>query len=72
MVKCLIAFGEAKKKRIIMGLKRRKIEGGFGFDGGNVELGRAFGALGKTYANPPEFVNLAKIFFRIQVSYLQA
>jgi hypothetical protein len=63
MVKCLIAFGEAKKKRIIMGLKRRKIEGGFGFDGGNVELGRAFGALGKNLRQSTRICKSGEDFF---------
>jgi hypothetical protein len=42
ILKYLIAFGEAKKKRIIMGLKRRKLEGGLGLEGGRVAHKKPF------------------------------
>jgi hypothetical protein len=40
------SFWGSKKERNNYGIKKEEIRGGLGFDGGNVELGRAFGALG--------------------------
>ncbi len=59
----LLTLGKPKRKATVMGLKRRKLEKGFRFEGGSLVKRQPFSSTWvNTYANPSEFGNKAKFF----------
>jgi hypothetical protein len=59
-------LGKPIRKATVMGLKRRKLEKGFRFEGVSLVKRKPFSSKGvNTHANPSEFGNKAKFLFDI-------